>query len=151
MDCPLKNPRYKSAVMTYNTSSQTPTSAPTPLTLIGNIVTNTGVAINPKNSEISIGCAGTYLITSDIIFTATTAGQVTLQLYSDGVALPESIMTVTVPVGATVINTSTVRRFLPNPQPNFCSSPVSIQVYANTDGTAVGEITKVTTKAVKLG
>ena len=146
MTCQSKNPRYKSIVMTNNTSSQTLTSTPTPLTLVGTVITNTGVAINPETSGIEIAYPGSFLVTADVIFTATTAGVVTLQLYSDGVALAESTISVTVPVGTTVINTSTVRRFIPN-----CQNPISIQVYANTDGTAVGEVTKVTSKAIKLG
>lgn len=146
MTCQSKSPRYKSIVMTNNTSSQALTSTPTPLTLVGTIITNTGVAINPGTSGIEITYPGSFLITADIVFTATTAGLVTLQLYSDGATLPETAITVTVPVGTTAISASTVRRFIPN-----CQNPVNIQVYANTDGTAVGEVTKVTTKAIKLG
>lgn len=146
MNCSSKNPRYKSTVMTNNSSSQTIGNAAAPLTLLGTAVTNTGVAINPEASSISVTYPGTFLITADVIFTATTAGQITLQLYSDGVVLPETVTTITAPIGATAINTSTIRRLVPN-----CQNPINVQVYVNTDGTAVGNVTKVVTKAIKLG
>ena len=146
MNCSSKNGRYKSTVDIYNNASQALTSTPSPLTLVGTVATNTGIALDPKTSTIDVTYPGTFLVSVDAIFTATTAGQITLQLYSDGVALPETARTITVPVGTSEISTSTIRRFVPN-----CQNPISIQVYANTDGTAVGNVTLIDSKAVKLG
>lgn len=146
MNCSSKNSRYKSTTELYNNTSQALSSTLSPLVLAGTIVTNTGIAIEPKTSEIDVTYPGTFLFDVDVAITATTAGQVTLQLYSNGVALPETIRTVTAPVGTSVIHLSTIRRIVPN-----CQNPVSVQVYGNVDDTAVANVTFIACNAVKLG
>ena len=144
--CQNKNPRYKSTFEFYNKATQSVTSTAAPLTLLGSEVTNTGLALDVTTNGINVSYPGTFLLDVGIIFTATTAGLVTLQLYSDGTALPETVTTVTVPVGASLVSVSTIRKLTPT-----CQNPVNIQVYINTDGTAVGDVTKVAGYAVKLG
>ncbi len=146
MNCSSKNSRYKSTLQLYNSATQALSATPSPLTLMGTVVTNTGIALEPKTSEIDVVWPGTFLFNVDAIITATTAGQVTLQLYGDGVALPETIRTINVPVGTSEICLSTIRRMVPN-----CQNSINVQVYSNTDGTAVGDVTLVACSAVKLG
>lgn len=88
----LKSKYYKSSAVTYsNTDQAFNPSVPaggTALTFT-TVSTNTGCAITPSASGLSIGYDGLYYIDADVVMT-TTAGPGTLQvqLYRNGVALP---------------------------------------------------------------
>lgn len=147
MTCQSKNPRYKSTVEFYNNASQTLTTTPSPISL-GIVVTNTGVALTPNTSNVEVSYPGTFLINIDAIFESTTAGDVTLQVYLNETALPETLRTVTIPVGFTEVSINTVRFIRPD-----CQNPSTITVYAkytNTDGTAAGSINLISGNVVKL-
>lgn len=92
-----------------------------------------------------INFTGTYEAEFDAVVSATTAGLVTLQIYLDGVALPETARTVTASVGNTAISTGTIRNIT-----SPCGSTPNIQLYASTDGTAVGSVILVSGRIKKL-
>ena len=145
MKCINKNPHYKSTTEFYNATSQALTSTGSPLNLIGTQVTNTGVAVDTSGTAIDIKYSGTYAVKVSVVVDATTAGDVTLQLYANGTPLPETLRTVTLAVGNNVIDIDTVRFLKAS-----CSESAQVQIYAKTDGTAVGSVTMVSGNTVKL-
>ena len=145
MKCINKNPHYKSTSEFYNATTQTLTSTPTPMNLIGTQVTNTGVAVDTSGTTIDIKYSGTYAVSASVIADITTAGDVTVQLYANGVPLPETLRTVTMAVGNNVIDIDTVRFFKAS-----CADSTQVQIYINTDGTAVGNVSMVSGNTVKL-
>lgn len=145
MKCINKNPHYKSTSEFYNATTQKLTSTATPLNLIGTQVTNTGVAVDTSGTTIDIKYSGTYAVSASVIADITTAGDVTVQLYANGVPLPETLRTVTMAVGNNVIDIDTVRFFKAS-----CADSTQVQIYINTDGTAVGNVSMVSGNIVKL-
>lgn len=139
------SPGYRSTAEFYNASSQTLTSTATALALLGTEVTDTGVAVDANSNGIGVNYTGTYEAEFDAVVSATTAGLVTLQIYLDGVALPETARTVTASVGNTAISTGTIRSIT-----SPCGSAPNIQLYASTDGTAVGSVMLVSGRIKKL-
>ena len=142
---PLNNSHYKSTAETYNNTAQTLTAAATALTLAGTQITDTGVAVDISGSNINIEYSGTYRIDVDAVFTTTTAGKVTLQLYQDGAALPETLRTISADVGNNAIHIDTVRFFRVR-----CGSQSVLQLLGNTDGTAVTSAALISCNVIKL-
>ena len=145
MKCTNKNPHYKSTVEFYNNATQTLTATAEPLTLEGTTVTETGVALDVAGNAIMINYTGTYAINFSIIADVTTAGDIAIQIYMGGVAIPEAATTVTVAAGNNLININTIRFIKAG-----CQDSNQIQIMANTDGTAAGSITKVSGNIIKL-
>ncbi len=145
MKCINKNPHYKSTSEFYNATAQTLTSNAAPLNLIGSQVTNTGVAVDTSGTTIDIKYSGTYAVKASVIADITTAGDVTVQLYANGVPLPETLRTVTLAVGNNAIDIDTVRFFKAS-----CADSAQVQIYVNTDGTAVGSVAMISGNVVKL-
>ena len=145
MICTNKNPHYKSTVEFYNNATQTLTATAEPLTIEGTTVTETGVALDVSGNAATVNYNGTYAINFSIIVDVTTAGDITAQIYIDGVAIPETTTTVTVAAGNNLININTIRFIKAG-----CQDLSHIQIMANTDGTAAGSITKVSGNIIKL-
>lgn len=147
-----KNKNYKSAVEFYNAATQALTATntvanPLTLALVGNVVTNTGVAIDLEPSAIDIEASGLYRVYADIEFTSTAAGTITMALTLDGEILPETIKIRTVGATGTIfIPTETIRAL------NTCCalSQHNFGVIVYSDGTATGSVIRVSGNAVKL-
>ena len=99
MICTNKNPHYKSTVEFYNNATQTLTATAEPLNIEGTTVTETGVALDVSGNAVTVNYNGTYAINFSIIIDATTAGDITVQIYIGGIAIPETARTVTVAAG----------------------------------------------------
>lgn len=145
MKCTNRNPHYKSTSEFYNSASQAMASTAAPITLVGTQVTNTGIAVEASGTTIEIKYSGTYAINASVIADVTTAGDVTVQMYANGVALPETVRTVTMAAGNNAVNIDTVRFFRVS-----CSEPTQLQIYVNTDGTAAGNVIQATGSVIKL-
>lgn len=81
----------KSAVETYNSTTQTVTADLTPLVLLGSQCTDNGCSISVDGTGITINNSGLYYIGADVTFTPTATGTEIIQLYKDNVPLPCSI------------------------------------------------------------
>ena len=113
MSC--KNRNYKSAQVALNTTAQPVVAAGTGVTVLGNLLTDTGCSIDTIGSGFRFCASGLYRIRYSITVTPTDAGTLTVQLFKDGVALPctlvqdtvaaESVYTVTVEAPALVLST----------------------------------------------
>ncbi len=141
----MKDRHYKSSAQFYNTATQTIGSTMAPLNLIGTEVTDSGVSLETSANAIEIQHSGLYRITADVGVNATTAGNITIQLYQNGVPMSETVRIITASVGYHLVSINTIRQFK-----TFCGqNPASIQVMAMTDGTAVGNVTFISGNALK--
>lgn len=95
----LKRCNYKSIERAFNNVSQAFVSTGTTLNLLGTLATDTGVSISTNTNNFTINTCGTYIISADVTFEPTGAGNVIVQLYKNGVALPCAISIFTVAVG----------------------------------------------------
>lgn len=145
MRCKYKSSFYKSTLQFMNTTSQTISSTTSQLTLGSNVIGNTGVALNLNTDSISALYSGTYEITVKLTVNTTTTGNVIAQLYSNNVALPETMSITTLPTGYSEITLNTVRTL-----ETSCSSPTNISVHIKSDGTAVGDVVNISGNMVKL-
>lgn len=106
MNC-MKNGTKKSALRLVGNTAQTISS--TAAALSGGIAqVDTGCSIEPMSSGSRILSDGLYQVQVSAQVTATAAGTVTLQLYMDGTALPDTLRTVTAAEGQTEITTGTL-------------------------------------------
>lgn len=141
----MKDRHYKSSLQLYNASAQTIGTAMAPIALSGSDVTDTGVSLGSTANAVEILHSGLYRITADIGLNVTTAGDITVQMYQDGVPMPETARIITASTGYHTVSIDTVRRF-----GTFCGqNPVLIQLMAMTDGTAVGSVSLVSVNALK--
>lgn len=69
---------------------------------------------HPSATNINVNKPGFFLVTFDISMSSTDAGPVTLQLYADGVAIPDAIVTTTL-VASTTTNGSFATIIKANP------------------------------------
>lgn len=145
MRCKNKNPHFKSAVQSFSGATQTLTATAAPVNFGVSVSTNTGVALEPYPNYLDVLYTGLYEFDFSVTVDATAAGDVTIQIYENGVALPETLRVVTVPIGYSVIDTETIRYVRA-----ACEAPEQIQLYAKTDGTAVATVSPVTLTALKL-
>jgi hypothetical protein len=98
------NKQYqKSAIETYNSTTQTLTEDLTPLVLLGSQCTDNGCSISVDGSGVTINNTGLYYIGVDVTFTPTAGGVEIIQLYKDNVALPCSIAQDTVEADSIVM------------------------------------------------
>lgn len=97
----LKQCNYKSIERTFNNTSQPFVATGTTLNLLGVKATDTGVSICSNVNNFSINCKGTYHLCADVTAEPTGAGDLTVQLYRNGVPLPCAICTETVAAGDT--------------------------------------------------
>lgn len=77
----------------YNNTSQPFAITNTTLVLLGEKTVNSGVSASVENTSIRIIHSGLFHVSFDIALdtTATAAGTVTLQLYNNGIAMPETL------------------------------------------------------------
>lgn len=142
----LRNAHYKSTEQFFGTNNTTVEagniiSNPVRISPLRNI-TVTGVAIE----DGTILATGTYRASADVIVEGTTAGNITIQIEDNGVALAETVRTVTVGAGESVaIPTETVRYF-----EACCSSDHALDLVIYSDGTAVADIVLVSGNIIKL-
>lgn len=146
-----KNRNYKSAIQTYNGSSQPILATNTvtnPITVaLGGKVTDTGCAIQKDTNGFDIECSGLYRISYDADVTATTAGAVTLAIAINGVVAQETLKINTVAAaGAEEVSAETVRVL------NTCcvQNDYNVEIVAYSDGTFVGAINNISANIVKL-
>lgn len=86
-------------------------------------------------NTIRLNTWGLEDIKANIVFTATAAGDVTAQLFADGVAVPGALATYTAAAAGTVtFNINDVLRVVPALYPEFAN--ISVQI--NAAGTLVG-------------
>lgn len=146
----FKKPHYKSAVQFYNATPQpiaTTSLIANPVSmLLGNKVTDTGVAIDLMSNGVSVETTGLYRISADVNLVGTVAGDLTFALALNGEILPETIRTITAVAGASiVVPMETVRRL--HTCYNF--DEYSISVIAYSDGTGTGTVNRVSGNVVK--
>ena len=97
--CDLKKCNYKSIERCFNATAQPFLATGTTLNLLGAKATDTGVSICTNTNNFSINCRGTYHISADVTAEPTGSGDLTIQLYRNGVSLPCAICTETVASG----------------------------------------------------
>ena len=97
----LKRRNYKSIERTFNSNEQTFIASGTTLNLLGTKATDTGCSIDTGVNNFTINCNGTYHVCADVTAEPTGAGDLTIQLYRNGVELPCAICTMTVASGDT--------------------------------------------------
>lgn len=66
-----------------------------------------GCTATLNSNTISLNCKGTYMVSVNADFTATAAGNTVLQLFNNGVAIPDAKSTVTATDGGTVTQSFT--------------------------------------------
>lgn len=99
----------KSAIYTVNTTA--PTVAVNGTIPLGNTVRRYGTCIRQDGNAISICGKGYYLVTASVTASPTAAGNVTVTLLKDGVAVPGATGTATVAAnGTTDISISCIVR-----------------------------------------
>lgn len=145
MNCGINSPNYRSSNQFYNNTTQALTDSSSSLEISNNITTKTGVAISNYGSGIAFKYPGLYRVNVAVTANATTAGVLTFQLYLNGEPLPDTLKTITVPVGYAIIELNVVKYI----KACGCSNP-RIQLYAKTDGTAVANVVLISGNAVKL-
>ena len=112
MSCGSKSNRRsccaRSCVRYYNDTPQ-PFAAGVPLqlTLVGARVVDSGVCIETEPQSYTTVKTGLYHLALDVEATATTPGIGELAIYMDGVILPCTAKTSSLPVGVTTIHTET--------------------------------------------
>ena len=82
----------------------------------------------PANGGLTIQRPGIYRVTANLVGTGTVAGDVTVQLFQDGVALPGALATETITTAGTEIRTFPIDyKVLVNNNRilNICSTPAS--------------------------
>lgn len=89
----------KSAIYTVNTAA--PTVAVNGTIPLGNTVRRYGACIRQDGNAISICGKGYYLVTASVTASPTAAGDVTVTLLKDGVAVPGATGTATVAAAGT--------------------------------------------------
>lgn len=128
----LKTPNRKSALRLSSTTPQTINT--TPAAVAGAVaIVDTGCSLEAMSSGARVQSAGLYDSDASVQVDATVAGTVSVQYYLDGMALADTLRTVTVPVGLSVIPVE--RLFCLGG--NCCGHTVQIYV----SGTATGTVT----------
>lgn len=103
-----KNACQKSCVRYYNNVAQTLAATTTvPLVLSGSRVVDTGISIEVENQSYTIVKPGLYHIAADVDVNLTTAGDIVLQGYMNGVPLPCTTRNVTGTDGHNLVHSET--------------------------------------------
>jgi hypothetical protein len=123
----------KSAIYTANTTANAITltaAQPTAAIPLGTVIRRFGRNIQLSGNGILIDGEGYYDINASITFTPATAGNYTIALYRDGVAIPGATQTVTATATSTVaINIPAIARL------QCCDSSATIQAVISTTAT----------------
>ena len=100
----------KCAVRVYNNTAQTVTATATQLTLAGTTVMRTGCSVILDGNALKINHGGLYHLAADVTLTPSVAGTVSVQMYLNGVAMPDAITQATVAEsGVTTVHVETTR------------------------------------------
>lgn len=103
-----KTCRDKSCQRYYNDIAQELAAGQTiQLAIAGSKVVDTGVSIETNPLNYTTLKTGLYHFSGDVVINVATAGDVVLEMYMDGVALPCTYRRVTVPSGYREIHTET--------------------------------------------
>jgi hypothetical protein len=120
----------KSAIYTANTTPTTitlTTAQPTAVLPLGTVVRRFGRNIQLSGNGILLDGEGYYDINASVTMTPTTAGNYTVSLFRDGVAIPGATQTVTATAAGTVtINIPAIVRL------QCCDSSSTIQAVITT-------------------
>lgn len=138
----------KSCVRYFNNSPQAlAANAATVLTLAGAKVVNSGESIQAEPQSYDTVKIGLYHLVADAVITSSAAGELTLQWYMDGVALPCTLRKVTLPAtGNTEIHTETELSL----SGCCCCVNHTFTLVATTDSTAAGSVVELCTGLLKL-
>lgn len=68
-----------------------------------NAVLDTNNSLNFSNNTIKINKAGYYDVTGNFVITATAAGNISVELFANGVVIPEAISTVTAAAAGDIV------------------------------------------------
>lgn len=85
----------KSAQAAYNDAAQAYVAAGTQISILGDLVTDTGESITSTSGGFRINNGGLFRISFDVTSTPTAAGAQVLQLYNGSTAMPCAVSTVT--------------------------------------------------------
>ena len=149
MSCSGNSKSYqKSCVRYFNNSPQTlAANAATVLTLAGAKVVNSGESIQVEPQSYDTVQIGLYHLVADAVITSSAAGELTLQWYMDGVALPCTLKRVTLPAsGNAEIHTETDLEL----SGCCCCVNHTFTLVATTDSTAAGSVIELCTGLLKL-
>lgn len=96
-----------------------------------------------KGASLNLNACGVYTIMGEFCVSSTTAAEVTVQLYQDGVALPETEMAVSIPANSYgfVAFVTDVAKSDNNFNNCLCTKPTVLQVIATISGESVEEVT----------
>ena len=138
----------KSCVRYFNNSPQTlAANAATVLTLAGAKVVNSGESIQVEPQSYDTVKIGLYHLAADAVIASSAAGEITLQWYMDGVALPCTLKRVTLPAsGNAEIHTETDLEL----SGCCCCVNHTFTLVATTDSTAAGSVIELCTGLLKL-
>ena len=131
MSC--KNKNYKSAQVALNTTTQTTAAAGTVINVLGSQLTDTGCSIDTTAAGFKIVASGLYRIRYTLTFTAGAAGDATVQLFRDGVALPCTLVQNTVAAGNVYTMVTEAPALVVGTCCNIC--PVITAVVGGVEGT----------------
>ena len=96
MSCNCKNAYQKSAQTAYNNAAQAYVADGTNVSVLGNLITDTGVSITTQTGGFRVNNGGLFRISYDVTSTPAAAGAQILQLYNGSTAMPCAIATDTV-------------------------------------------------------
>lgn len=96
MSCNCKNVYQKSAQAAYNNAAQAYVADGTNVSVLGNLITDTGVSITTQTGGFRINNGGLFRVSYDVTSTPAAAGAQILQLYNGSTAMPCAIATDTV-------------------------------------------------------
>jgi hypothetical protein len=121
----------KSSQTAYNNVDQTYVETGTVITILGTNVLDSGCSIKTLPNGFRVTNKGLYRVSFDITETATSAGDSTVQIYRNGVALPCSLVTQYLAVGeATSVHTETTLEF----EGCHCCGDIITLVVGGTEG-----------------
>ena len=129
----------KSAIYTANTSAEAITltaAQPTSAIPLGTIIRRYGCNINLSGNGILLDGDGYYFADVSVTATATSAGNYTVALYQDGVAVPGATQTVTAAAAGTfTINIPALLRL------KCCGSSATLTLALSTTATLPATVT----------
>ena len=96
MSCNCKNAYQKSAQAAYNNAEQAYAAEGTNISVLGNLITDTGVSVTTQTGGFRINNGGLFRVSYDVTSTPAAAGAQVVQLYNSSAAMPCAFATDTV-------------------------------------------------------
>ena len=129
----------KSAIYTANTAANTitlTTAQPTSAIQLGTVIRRYGCNLNLSGNGILVDGDGYYFVDSSATMTAAAAGNYTVALYLDGVAIPGATQTVTAAAAGTfTINIPALIRL------RCCTASSTLTIVLSTTATLPATVT----------